>query len=84
MGTKGALENETPAVAAQLETVKLIYDLIYNPFETKFIREARKANVPTVGGLAMLVAQGVKQFEIWTGKDAPAREMSATVLQKLK
>ncbi len=84
LGTKGALENETPLLAEQMENVKLVYDLVYNPFETKFIGEARKAFVPTIGGLAMLVAQGMKQFEIWTGKTAPMREMSAAALRKLK
>lgn len=84
LGTKGALENETPAVAAQIKCVKMVYDLVYNPFETRFIKEARSANVPTVGGLAMLAAQGAKQFEIWTGKAAPMREMSAAALRQLR
>ncbi|MDQ3324050.1 MAG: shikimate dehydrogenase [Acidobacteriota bacterium] len=83
LGMKGALENETPAIAPQIERVKLVYDLIYNPFETKFIKEAGKANVPTIGGLAMLVAQGMKQFEIWTGKDAPMQEMSRAALERV-
>jgi len=84
LGTKGSLENETPAIASQIERVKLVYDLIYNPFETKFVTEARKANVPTIGGLAMLVAQGMKQFEIWTGKTAPVPEMSRAALERIK
>ncbi len=84
LGTKGAFENETPAIAAQIENVKLVYDLIYNPFETKLMSEARKKSVPTFGGLAMLVAQGAKQFEIWTGKPAPMTEMSRAALQKIQ
>lgn len=83
LGTKGELERETPAVAAQMKNVKMVYDLIYNPFETAFIKEARKANVPTVGGLAMLAAQAAKQFEIWTGKAAPVKEMSTAALRRL-
>jgi len=83
LGTRGELENKTPLLASQIENVKLIYDLIYNPFETRFIKEAQKANVPTIGGLEMLVAQGMKQFEIWSGKKAPMKEMSAAVLTKL-
>jgi shikimate 5-dehydrogenase len=47
------------------------------------LKEAKSVFVPTVGGMAMLVAQAVKQFEIWTGKDAPMKEMSATVLKRL-
>jgi 3-dehydroquinate dehydratase / shikimate dehydrogenase len=83
LGMKGKFETETPAVASQLQDLKLVYDLVYNPLETVLIKEARKANVPTIGGLAMLVAQGMKQFKIWTGKDAPMKEMSAAALKKL-
>ncbi|MGI8788204.1 MAG: shikimate dehydrogenase [Pyrinomonadaceae bacterium] len=84
LGMQGAFENETPIAASQMENVKLVYDLVYNPFETALIKEARKANVPTLGGLAMLVAQGAKQFEIWTGNLAPLKLMSAAALRKLK
>lgn len=84
LGTTGKLENETPVFARDIEQVKLVYDLIYNPFETKFIKEAGRANVPTISGLAMLVAQGMKQFEIWTGKPAPMREMSRAALNEIK
>lgn len=80
---KGALENETPVTAAQLENVKLLYDLIYNPFETKLMQEAAKIFVPTIGGLAMLVAQAMQQQKIWTGINAPMKEMSQAALRKL-
>ena len=83
LGTKGILETETPAVAEQIRQVKLVYDLVYNPFETRFLKEAKSVFVPTVSGMAMLIAQAMKQFEIWTGKDAPMKEMSAEVLKRL-
>jgi 3-dehydroquinate dehydratase/shikimate dehydrogenase len=83
LGTKGESENETPALAAQMENVKLVYDLIYNPFETRFIKEAKKVFVPALGGLSMLVAQATAQQKIWTGIDAPLKEMSAAALRRL-
>lgn len=83
LGMKGKLEGETPVVALQIENVKLVYDLVYNPFETQLIKEANKANVPTIGGMAMLVAQGMRQFKIWTELDAPMKEMSQAALRKL-
>ncbi len=83
LGTKGILETETPAVAEQLKQVKLVYDLVYNPFETEFLKEAKSVFVPTIGGMAMLIAQAMKQSEIWTGKDAPMKEMSQAVLKRL-
>lgn len=83
LGTKGELENETIVTAEQLAGVNLVYDLVYNPFQTRLMAEADKVNVPKIGGMAMLVAQGAKQFEIWTGKTAPVKEMSAAILKRL-
>jgi 3-dehydroquinate dehydratase/shikimate dehydrogenase len=80
---KSGLENETPLTAKQLEGVGLVYDLVYNPFETRLIKEAQSVFVPTLGGLAMLVAQAIEQQKIWTGLDAPTKEMSAAALRKL-
>ena len=84
LGTKGELENETIAVAEQIKDVNLVYDLVYNPFQTRLMTEADRVHVPKIGGMAMLVAQGMKQFEIWTEKSAPMKEMSAAALRKLQ
>jgi shikimate 5-dehydrogenase len=84
LGTKGELENETVATAEQLESVKLVYDLIYNPLETRLLREAEKANVRKIGGLEMLLAQAREQQKIWTETDAPRAEMRRAALEKLR
>ena len=83
LGTKGEPENETVAVARQISKLKLVYDLIYNPLETRLLREADKAEVPKIGGLAMLVAQAAEQQKIWTGKDVPVDVMSRAALERL-
>ncbi len=83
LGTKGELETETPATAEQMKNANLVYDLVYNPFETRFLREAKSADIPTIGGLAMLIAQAMRQQKIWTDLDAPMKEMSRAALQKL-
>jgi 3-dehydroquinate dehydratase/shikimate dehydrogenase len=84
LGMKGKFENETPIVSGQIENVKLAYDLVYNPFETRFLKEAKSAGVPTIGGLAMLVSQAMEQSKIWTGLDAPIKEISQVALRKLQ
>jgi 3-dehydroquinate dehydratase / shikimate dehydrogenase len=84
LGTKGELENESIVTAEQLKSVKLVYDLVYNPFQTRLMSEADKVHVPKIGGLAMLVAQAIEQQKIWTGLGAPMREMSRAVLERLK
>ena len=43
-------------------------DIIYNPVETLFLKKAREKGLRTLSGLYMLIFQGIKSFEIWTGK----------------
>jgi shikimate dehydrogenase len=71
VGTARHFDEQTLATAEQLRGARLAYDLVYNPTDTRFLREARAAGCETLGGLAMLVAQAVDQFELWTGETAP-------------
>ena len=64
----GDLIDQTPATADQLNGVRCVYDLVYNPIDTRFLKEACKADCKTVRGLEMLVAQAKIQFELWTGQ----------------
>ena len=73
----------TPAVAEQLAGAGLVYDLIYNPVETEFLKQARRAGCQTLGGLQMLVAQARLQFELWTGKTAAAEVMHGAAASAL-
>ena len=84
LGTKGETVDQTIATAEQLSGVKLVYDLVYNPAETRLLREAKIAGIPAINGLEMLIAQGAKQFEIWTGEAAPVAAMSEAVKKKLQ
>ncbi len=63
---------------------KLVFDIVYNPIDTPLIRLARQQNIPVITGIEMFVQQGVRQFEIWTGKPAPEEEMLRVVLHALK
>ena len=79
LGTRGENEKETAATAEQLRGVRLAYDLVYNPIETRFLREARDAGCETLGGLEMLLAQAVEQFKLWTGREPDREAMRAAV-----
>ncbi|WP_195516387.1 shikimate dehydrogenase [Enterococcus dispar] len=48
-----------------------VYDVIYNPRETKLIQIAKEKGLKTVNGLGMLLYQGAFAFELWTGKKMP-------------
>jgi len=82
-GMKGELENRSLFTADDLTGLKFVYDLVTKPYGTPIVREAKKANVPTLGGLEMLVAQGVEQFRIWTGEEASGDEMKASLTARL-
>lgn len=67
-----------PAVDASIITDKamfhenlLVYDIIYNPAETKLMKLAKEAGCKSVGGLSMLLYQGAESFKLWTGKEMP-------------
>ena len=62
---------------------RIAYDLVYNPLETQFLKDAAAAGCETIGGLDMLVAQAEDQSEWWTGRRPPAglmREAAMAVL----
>lgn len=83
LGMKGALEDKSPLTADQLKGVKFVYDLVTRSDDTPLVSAAKKVGIPAIGGLEMLVAQGVKQFEIWTGLEAPTELMRQSVLVRL-
>jgi len=49
------------------EKGKIVYDVIYNPFKTRFLLMAEKMGCKTLNGLGMLINQGIGAYEIWTG-----------------
>jgi shikimate dehydrogenase len=61
-----------------------VFDLVYNPLETRLLREARQAGARATDGLGMLVKQGVLAFELWTGHTPPADLMRAAALKALE
>lgn len=63
--------------------VRVVFDMVYHPLETRFLSQARGRGLTTISGLEMLVAQGARQFEIWTGLAAPRALMEQAVRQAL-
>ena len=53
----------------------IVSDVIYNPRETKLLSMAKAHGCQTFNGLYMLLYQGAKAFEIWTGKEMPVAEI---------
>ena len=62
----------------------LVYDLVYNPAETKLLKTAKAAGCKTVSGLGMLVRQGALAFTVFTGEEAPIEIMWSAAQKALR
>lgn len=79
----GPDESGSPILARHIPQGAVAYDLVYNPSETPFLREAAEAGAVAIGGLSMLVHQGARAFELWTGKEAPVQVMMSAAVQAM-
>lgn len=55
----------------ELLSDKICYDVVYNPQETKFLKQAKEVEGIPIGGLEMLIHQGARSFKMWTGQEFP-------------
>jgi 3-dehydroquinate dehydratase / shikimate dehydrogenase len=58
---------------------KVVFDMVYDPVETHLLQVARAKGISVIPGVEMFVQQAARQFEIWTGKPAPAGDMLRAV-----
>ena len=73
----GPDEDGSPLTAAQIPASAIVNDLVYNPLKTPFLEAPESAGATTLGGLHMLVYQGVSPFQVWTGPVARVEVMLA-------
>jgi 3-dehydroquinate dehydratase / shikimate dehydrogenase len=73
---------QSPLEESELRT-RYLFEMIYNPAETKLVKMARAKGIQVIPGSEMFVQQGARQFEIWTGKPAPVEDMHRSVLYAL-
>ncbi len=66
-----------PIALAALPAPRAVYDMIYNPAETALLAAARARGLPVANGLSMLVHQGARALEIWSGAAVPVATMAA-------
>jgi len=63
---------------------RIVFDMVYDPLETRLLQMARSKGLTVIPGIEMFVHQAARQFEIWTGKPAPADEMLRAVMAALQ
>ncbi len=83
IGMKGFPE-KLPVPEEVLKSRPVVFDMVYNPPETILMRTAHNYGCKTVSGVDMLVYQGARAFEIFTGMKAPVDVMKKAVISELK
>ena len=77
--TSLGLKSDDPLPYAEdqfdLRRAEAVYDMIYRPAQTLLLQSAKSAGCRTANGLGMLLYQGAKALEIWTGQPAPIEAM---------
>jgi 3-dehydroquinate dehydratase/shikimate dehydrogenase len=76
-------QRESPLQSDEIKA-KYVFDMVYDPRETRFIELARARGAEVISGIEMFVQQAARQFEIWTGKPAPWDEMLKVVDRALQ
>ncbi len=71
--------DETPFQTSKLKGKTLVFDTIYNPEQTLFIKGARTTMCPVITGLQMFVRQAAYQYRLFTGKEPPIEVMVKTL-----
>ena len=83
MGMVGKFEGVSPYPAEALQPHCTAYDLVYNPYATRFAREAAAAGAAVVPGMEMFLYQAVEQFRLWTGRVLPDDELRQVLMEAL-
>ncbi len=86
VGMRGNSMDMMPITKMSLEQLPkeaIVYDVIYNPMKTLLLKEAEALGLETVSGLDMLIYQGAKALEIWTGKTPDVQTMKIAALEEL-
>ncbi len=76
--------DHTPVPKDVLKEGMIVFDVIYNPIETKLLTDAKERGCQTINGLSMFINQAAEQFRLWTDIDPPVELMSNVVMKTLK
>ena len=63
---------------------KLVFDMVYNPLDTRLLHLAKDQGAEVIRGIEMLLEQAARQFEIWTGDTAPRAVMEKAAMEALE
>ncbi|GAX60642.1 shikimate 5-dehydrogenase [Candidatus Scalindua japonica] len=75
--------DQTPVTKDVLKEGMIVFDAVYNPIETRLLRDAKEKECHTVNGLSMFINQAAEQFRLWTDIDPPVELMTNVVKERL-
>ncbi len=84
LGMSGKFEKINPMIMNNQNEQTIVYDLIYNPMETVFIKEAKNKGCIVLSGIEMFIHQGLEQFRLWTGVSLDENEARKLLIANLK
>ncbi len=79
----GMGQNRSMPLSEKELNARYVFDLVYNPLETRLLQAARAKGLHVISGAEMFVHQAARQFEIWTGKPAPLESMRQVLMRQL-
>ncbi len=74
-------DDRSPVEKKLLRRDMFVCDIIYDPQETRLLKDAASIGAGTANGLGMLLYQGAESFRIWTGEEMPILEIKKTIFQ---
>lgn len=76
--------NSSPVPLRFIKKKAVVFDIVFNPYYTKLLKDAEKKGCITIPGLEMLVNGAAMQFRLWTGRNPPKQLMRGKIEEYLK
>jgi len=76
--------DQTPFSNGNLKPGMVVFDSVYNPPETRLLKEAKSAGCTVISGVELFINQAARQFEMWTGEKAPVQAMREVLMEKIE
>jgi shikimate dehydrogenase len=75
--------HETPIPKEYITEKHIVFDVVYTPYETKLLRDAKEKGATIIHGTEMFLHQGIAQFKLYTGYDAPENELREILMKNI-
>jgi 3-dehydroquinate dehydratase/shikimate dehydrogenase len=75
--------DQTPFPSGNLKPGMVVFDSVYNPPQTRLLKEATAAGCTVISGVELFINQAAGQFEMWTKQKAPVQAMREVLMEKI-